>query len=150
MCCRLNVHGDSSVPSSIKVFQVDSTDQITTNATTWQILHTTAAQTKIKNGENWKINWSVHVCHPGNTSGLNTMVRFLGETSPNVFAALDNFQVDWPIIILSLNSSPAHLTIDYTAVMDDPRFRFEVQLDAASASSTLVENPRVGGVIIPA
>jgi hypothetical protein len=133
----------------IKVFQVDSTASQSTTSTTYQNWHTTAAIAEILNGEEWKINWCVGVCHPANVFTVNTQIRIQVETAAAVFTDFDIWQIAWPITIVSGTSAPAHRTKKLTASMNTPRFRFGVRMNAVQASATLAETPRVGGVLIP-
>jgi hypothetical protein len=151
-CCDPHVNGvvGTDTPSNIKVFQEDSTDSLTTTSSTYVTLRTTSAQAKILNGETWKINWCVGVCHPQGVTGQNTQVQIQVETSSGVFAEFDVWQVNWGITISSGISCPAHRSKSLVASMDTPRFRFRVRWTVFTGVNTLVETPRVGGVIIPA
>jgi hypothetical protein len=153
-CCAPHVNGGSTVTppsSSIKVFQSDGTQTQSTTSTTPVTWRTTSGITEILDTEEWKINWCVNVCHPSGVPNQNTYVRLQVETSSGVFATFDDWQVNWGITISGgTRSCPGHRTKKLTASMDNPRFRFQVFWNVFTGINTFVEEPRVGGVLIPA
>jgi hypothetical protein len=150
-CLHINEDdGGGDVGSDTPVFQVD--DDVSTGSTTstsYVTLTTLAGDAKVKNGEQWKINMCILICHPANVFTVNTFVEWQIETSPNVFAQFDEWQVNWPITVqVGEPSAPAHRTRKLTASMDTPRMRVRFRMSAAQASATFVEHPRWGGVRI--
>ena len=129
-CCAPHTNGSTggNTPGgSAKVFQRDSLASLLTSSASYVTLHTTADVTEMKNGEEWKINWCVGVCHPISVTSQNTQVRLLVETATNVFTEIDSWQVAWGIVISGGISCPAHRTLNVVASMDDPRFQFQVR-----------------------
>jgi hypothetical protein len=136
-------------PSGAEVFQVDSLVSGSTNQATYQVLTILAGDPQVQNGEVWKINMCIFICHPVNVFTVNTFVEWQIETSAGVWAQFDEWQVAWPITIVPGEPScPAHRTKKLTAQMDAPRMRVRFKLSAVIAPSTLVEEPRWGGVRI--
>lgn len=133
------------------VFQVDSTASKSTTLTTYQLVTTLATDpdSQIADGETWKINLCILVCHPVNVFTVNTFVKWSIETAAGVFTQLDEWQINAPITISGGEPSmPFHRTINTVIAFDDPRMRVEVKMSAVQASATLVEDPRWGGVRI--
>jgi hypothetical protein len=144
---------DLTVPpsSGAEVFQVDSTATKSTTSTTYQTVTTLATDplSQIKNGETWKINICILVCHPVNVFTVNTWIRWRIETAAGVFTTFDEWQINAPITIQQGEPSmPFHRTKKLTVAFDDPRMLVEVKMSAVQASATFVEEPRWGGVQI--
>lgn len=136
-----------------EVFQVDSTATRSTTSTSYVTLATLATDplTQIKDGEEWKINMCLFVCHPVNVFTVNTFVRWSVETAAGVFTQFDEWQINAPITIGGGEPSiPFHRTKNLTVSFDDPRMLVEVRMSAVQASATFVEDPRWGGVQIAA
>lgn len=142
------------VPAALgaEVFQVDDdTSTVSTTSTTYQLLAILATDpdTQIKDGEEWKINLCLLVCHPVNVFTVNTWVRWSIETAAGVFTQIDEWQINAPIIIqVGEPSMPFHRTRNVTIAFDDPRMKVEIKMSAAQASATFAEDPRWGGVQI--
>ena len=145
---------DLTVPvaSGAEVFQVDDdTSTVSTTSTTYQQLAILATDplTQIKDGEEWKLNLCVFVCHPVNVFTVNTWVRWSIETAAGVFTPVDEWQINGPIIIqVGEPSMPFHRTRNVTIAFDDPRMKVEIRMSAVQASATFAEDPRWGGVQI--
>lgn len=140
-------------PAGAEVFQVDGTLTKSTGLATYQQVEILATDpnTQIKNGDNWKINLCIFICHPTALFSINTWVRWSIETAAGVFTPIDEWQVNWPIAVgVGEPSAPAHRTVDVVIAFDDPRMLCEVKMSAVSGAPTQVEEPRWGGVQIEA
>lgn len=134
-----------------EVFQVDGTATKSTTSTVYQLVETLATdpRNQIKDGDEWKINMCIEVCHPVNVFTVNTFIRWQIETAAGVFTTFDEWQINAPITIGGGEPSiPFHRTKRLVVSFDDPRMRVQVRMSAAQASATFVERPRWGGVQI--
>lgn len=148
---RINLQVDQG--AGAEVFQVDDdVSTLSTSSTTYQTLTTLATdpRNQVKNGEEWKINICLEICHPLNVFTINTLVRWAIETAPAVFTQIDEWQVNTGIQInVGEPSIPYHRTRNVDIVFDDPRMLVQARMTVNNpATPTFVERPRWGGVQI--
>lgn len=133
-----------SVPHD--VFQEDSTATKSTNSATYVLVTNLPGDAKVLNGETWRIDMGIFVCHPVNVFTVNTWIQWKIETSAGVFTQFDEWQINAPILVLvGEPSMPFSINKKLVASMDAPRMQVNVRMTVLTASSTFVEMPRWGG-----
>lgn len=144
---KVNFKVEGGTP--FKAFQVDTTATGGTGNNSYTTIATIAGDAKVLDGEEWKFNVCVMICHPVGLSTVNTFVQWQIETSAGVFSEIDEWQINWPISISGGDpSTPTHRTKNVTVSMDAPRMRCRQKMSSFVATGTLMEHPRWGGVII--
>jgi hypothetical protein len=143
-----NITINTSGGGAADAFQTDTTDVRMSNASTLTTFVTMTGTSKMKSGEEWKINMCVLVCVPDSIFSNSEQLWEI-ETSAGVFTEFDRYSTYNPIIIEAGEMSiPYHRTKKLVASMDAPRMRLKVRRVDAGSSPFAWEHPRWGGVQI--
>ena len=130
-------------------FETDSLAIKSTTSTTYQLVANLAGDAKVLDGETWRLQYGLLVCHPANVFTVNTFIEWRIETAAAVFTLFDEWQINAPITIqVGEPSMPFSMPKKLVANMDAPRMQCNVKMSAVQASATQVEMPRWGGDLI--
>lgn len=149
-CCEVDKTGPGTInlTGGAEVFQTDSTSTRISNTNTLTTFVTMDGTSKMKSGEEWKINMDVLIC-VADSSWSNAEQVWEIETATGVFTEFDRYSTYQEITIVGgEKSTPYHRTRKLIASMDAPKMRLRVHRMDSGIEAFAWEYPGWGGVQI--